>query len=174
MLFRSFVIEKLRAQVTIDAASVSIWGDSFAENNANRRIAVPLRIDEEPAHSEPLGPALALLSALFDDKLKAIVASGGLVSIRSVLDSQFVHLPHDFVMPRALLAGDLSDIAQTIAPRPIRLDRMVDGTNRPAKKEVIEKEWSRVRQAFKKHGRESSLSVNLNEGVGDWLIRYAK
>jgi dienelactone hydrolase len=169
-----FVIAKLRAQVTIDAASVSIWGDSFAENNANRRIAVPLRIDEEPAHSEPLGPALALLSALFDDKLKAIVASGGLVSIRSVLDSQFVHLPHDFVMPRALLAGDLSDIAQTIAPRPIRLDRMVDGTNRPAKNEAIEKEWSRVRQAFKKHGRESSLSVNLNEGVGDWLIRYAK
>jgi cephalosporin-C deacetylase-like acetyl esterase len=164
------VIAKLRAQSSIDGSNVSVWGDSFAKNNANRRIAVPLRIDEEPAHSEPLGPALALFVALFDDKIKAVAASGSLISIRSVLDSQFVHVPHDFVVPQALMAGDLRDIALAVAPRSLRVERMVDGTNRPVTPQAIEQEWSRVRLAYKDKN-EARLSINEKDSIAEWLIQ---
>lgn len=168
------VIATLRAQATIDGQRVSLWGESFAKNNANRRIAVPLRIDEEPARSEPLGSALVLLAALFDNKINAVVASGGLVSIRSVLDSQFVHLPHDFVIPRALMAGDLSDIAAAVAPRPIRIEKMVDGTNRPASGPAIDQEWSRVRQAYESQDSAQRVSINEQDSTIEWLIKQLR
>ena len=164
------VISVLRAQPSIDRNNVSLWGDSFAKDNSQRRIAVPMETDEEPSHSEPLGPALALLAALFDDEIKAVSASGGLISIRSVLDSPFVYVPHDFVAPGSLTAGDLSDIVQAIADRSVRLDRLVDGTNRPATPDSIEREYARASQAYARANRDSSFSVGDSGSVADWLL----
>jgi hypothetical protein len=165
------VMQWLRTRSDIDGASIAVWGDSFANvNGPDRRVDIPLGIDDEPDHSEPLGATVALLAGLCDDKLKAVVARGGLVSVRSVLASPFVHVPHDFVVPGLLTAGDLSDIAGAIAPRPLRIEGLVDGTNRRA--ESLQ-EWQTASTAYA-HSPENFV-IEMDAGkpsdAADWLIR---
>jgi cephalosporin-C deacetylase-like acetyl esterase len=137
------LVEWLRTLDEVDGERIAVWGDSFAPvNPPGRSVAVPLGIGDEPDRSEPLGAALSLLAALFDSQIKAVLARGGLVSMRSVLDSQFVHLPHDFVIPGALTAGDLPDVAAALGSASVRVDGLVDGTNRRASPELARNEWS--------------------------------
>src|SRR4029077_5564106 len=78
----------------------------------------------------PLGGQLALLGALFDDRVKAVHVHGGLAAFRSLLDSPFLHVPHDAVVPGALTAGALPDVTAALVPRPVRLEGLVGGLNR--------------------------------------------
>ena len=111
------VLRWLRTVPEIDAKRIGVWGDSFApENGPERRLDVPLGIGEELPSAEPLGPLLALLAALFEDDVAAVVARGGLIAFRSTLQSQFVCIPHDVVVPGLLTAGDVSDLAAGLAP----------------------------------------------------------
>lgn len=155
----------------IDGKRIAVWGESLAEvNGADRRIAVPLGIDEEPAHSEPLGPMLALLAAVFEPDVRVVLASGGLVSLRSVLDSQFVWLPHDAVVPGALTAGDLADLGAAIAPRPLRVDSLVTGLNQRAGAEAIQTEWQVARDSYAARKASKKLKlVSEEESAARWL-----
>jgi hypothetical protein len=136
------LVEWLRTLKEVDGEQIAVWGDSFAQvNPPERNVAVPLGIGDEPDHSEPLGAALSLLAALFDSQIKAVMARGGLVSMRSVLDSQFVHVPYDFVIPGALTAGDLPDVAAALGSASVRVDGLVDGKNHRASSELIRIEW---------------------------------
>ena len=145
------VINWMRSYSPIDADRIAVWGDSFAPvNAADRRVDVPLRIDNEPDHSEPLGATLALLAGVFDERLACVVARNGLVSIRSILDSQFVYVPHDFVVPGALIAGDMCDLAVAIhQTRPIHIDGLVDGTNRRVNQDDVDHEWAIARPDYR-------------------------
>ena len=90
---------------------------------------------------------------------KAIVARGGLVSYRSVLDGPFVHVPHDALPIDVFRAGDLPDVWAHLAPKPLRLEGLVDGTNRRVTGERLEngtatrqgglfQRWSIVKEDF--------------------------
>lgn len=126
------VLALLRSWRMFDNKRIALWGDSFAKMNPkDRNVAVPLRIDNEPDHSEPLGHLLVLLTALFEDDIKAIVSNrGGLVSFRSVLDSQHVYIPHDSVVPGAIEAGDIPLLASVSGP--FFCSGLVTGENKPA------------------------------------------
>lgn len=142
------VIKWLRNHSQINPDKVGVWGDSFAPvNSLDRRVDVPLRIDNEPDHSEPLGATLALLAGAFDERLALVVARNGLVSIRSILDSQFVYVPHDFIVPGALTAGDLPDLATAIhqSKRHVHIEGLVDGTNRRVTDKMCRQEWAAAR-----------------------------
>jgi dienelactone hydrolase len=166
------ILGRLSHHSLIDGDRIAVWGESLAEvNPPNRRTAVPLGIDEEPAHSEPLGPTLALLAAAFEPDIDVVLARGGLVSIRSVLDSQFVYLPHDFVVPGALSAGDLCDLGSAIAPRPLRIEGAVTGLNQLATQEAVEKEWQPAKDSYA--AEKASKSLELSAGTRSavqWLI----
>src|SRR5581483_459406 len=115
----------------IDATRVALWGDSLAPvNPADRDLKVPLDADKQPDIAEPLGGLLALFGALYEDDVKAVYARGGLVGYRSVLNSPFVYVPHDIIVPGALTAGDLCEVSAGLYPRPQRLEGLVDGLNR--------------------------------------------
>ena len=119
----------LRERDDIDPGQISLWGDSFARVNApDAIVGRPLDLTQ-PAQAEPLGGILALVTGLFDDRLEAIVARGGLVSYRSLLASPFVHVPADVIVPGALTAGDLPDIARVLGLRAVVRD-VVDGVDR--------------------------------------------
>ena len=136
------LIAWLRAQEGIDGRRIAVWGDSFAVvHPPQRNLSVPFGIDDEPEPCEPIGAALSLLAGLFDARIQAVLARGGLVSMRSLLDSQFVHIPHDFVIPGVLAAGDLADLAASLAPASVRVDGLVDGTNRRASSALVKVEW---------------------------------
>lgn len=164
------VVHWLRTRPDIDSESIAVWGDSFAQvNAADRRIDVPLGIDDEPEHSEPLGATLALLAGLYDDDIKAVVARGGLVSVRSVLASPFIYLPHDFVVPGLLTAGDLPDVAAAIAPRRLLVEGLVDGTNRRA--DSLQ-EWQTASAAYALSPGRLIVAIDAREPVdaAQWLI----
>jgi dienelactone hydrolase len=144
----------------LDARRVALWGDSLAPVNApDRDLKVPLDADKQPDLAEPLGGLLALFGALFEDDVKAVYVRGGLDGYRSVLQSQFVYVPHDIIVPGALTAGDLCDVAAALSPRPLRLEAMVDGLNRRVKLNALEKTYGPARIAYGDGQPQSALRL---------------
>lgn len=125
------VLKYLRGRRDVDSKRIALWGDSFANANPPERdFHVPRHMDDRPRWSEPLGGLLALLGALYEDDVCAVYVRGGLSDFQSVVAEQFVYIPHDVVIPGVLTFGDLPDLAAAVAPRPLRLDDLVDGFNR--------------------------------------------
>ena len=123
------VLAWLRTRTDVDGARVALWGDSFASANT-AGFADPLIGEERPPHqSEPLGALLGMFGALFEDDVKAVVARGGFAGYQALLRDRFCYVPHDAVVPGALTAGDLADVALSLASRPLRLEALVDGRN---------------------------------------------
>ena len=78
------------------------------------------------------------------------LVSGGLVSFRSLLDSQFVHVPYDAVVPGALTVGDVADIVAALAPTTeVTLSGMVDGLNRRVSAKDAEAAFAVARKAYR-------------------------
>jgi pimeloyl-ACP methyl ester carboxylesterase len=107
-----------------------LWGDSFAPvNKADADLGAPLDA-KQPHQAEPAGALVALLTALYEDDVRGVYVRGGLVSYQSLLDSPFLHVPHDALLPGVLTIGDLPDLVTLLSPRPVRLDGLVDSLNR--------------------------------------------
>ena len=144
------VLRYLRGRAEIDPARVGLWGDSFAPvNPPDRDVRVPLDADRLPDQAEPLGWLLMLFAALYEDDIHAVYGFGGLVSYHSVLRSPFCYVPHDVIIPGALTAGDLGDVAAVLAPRPLRLEGSVDGLNRRAGAEALAEALVPARTAYR-------------------------
>jgi len=124
------VLTYLRSRSDLAAKRAGLWGDSFASVNApERRFEIPLEADGQPTLSEPLGGLAALFAAFYEPDVAAVYVRGMLTGYRSLLDSAFVFVPYDALIPGALTAGDLPDVAAALGPR-IRLEGLVDGFNR--------------------------------------------
>jgi dienelactone hydrolase len=124
------VLKYLRTRPGVDPARIALWGDSTAPvNPPEANPAVPLDVEEQPALAEPMGALVALLGALYEEEIRAVHMSGGLVDFASVLRSPFLAIPHDAVVPGALEAGDLPAIVEALG-RPVRQEQRVDGLNR--------------------------------------------
>src|SRR5262249_5784398 len=78
---------------------------------------------------------------LYEDDVRAVYVRGGLESYQSILRSPFLYVPHDVIVPGALTASDLNDVADAVAPRPVRLEALVDGVNRPASLESLRRTY---------------------------------
>jgi hypothetical protein len=132
------VLQYLRSRKDVDSASVALWGDSFAPvNPAGKDLAAPLDAAKLPPSSEPLGGLVVLFTALLENEkdVRAVYSHRSLVSFQSLLESPYVYVPHDVIIPGAISAGDLPLVAQALAPRKVRLVGQVDGQNRLVKPE---------------------------------------
>jgi dienelactone hydrolase len=127
------VLAHLSKDERVNPKRITLWGDSFAPVHSRKdKVAVPLDASDLPPPCEPLGGLLALLGGLFEEEVHAIYIHGGLTGYQSLLDSPFIYVPHDVIIPGVLTAGDLEDVAAALAPRPLRLEALVDGLNRRA------------------------------------------
>jgi hypothetical protein len=126
--FRS-VLRYLRTRLDLDPARIALWGDSFAPVNPPGFPDPLLGEEEPPAPSEPLGGLLALFGALYEEGIAAVAARGTLAGYLSVLENVYCYVPHDAIVPGALTAGDLCDVAAALVPCPLRLEGLVDGRN---------------------------------------------
>lgn len=143
------VIRYLGTRPEIDRGRVALWGDSFAAANPrDRNLAVPLDAAQLPPVAEPLGAMAVLLTALFEDDVRAVCARGGLVGFQSLLESPFVYVPHDCIVPGAVSVGDLSEVACALAPRPLLLAELVDGQNRSLTSDEAGVALASVKQAY--------------------------
>jgi dienelactone hydrolase len=167
------VLRYLRRRPDLDGMRVALWGDSFAPvNAAGRRLEVPPDVAKQPDQAEPLGGLLALLGALFEDDARAVYVRGGLVGYQSLLNSPFFYVPHDVLVPGALTAGDLPDVAAALAPRPLRLDGLVDGRNQRVRAEFLAAWYDPTLAAYQRAGATGrlQLEVNLDDNPARWLV----
>jgi dienelactone hydrolase len=173
------VLAFLRERATFDPARIALWGDSFAPvNSPDDNLQVPLDADKLPDQAEPLGGLLTLFGALNDDKVKVVYAHGGLGSYLSVLESPFSYLPHDAVVPGALTAGDLADVAAALAPRSLRLEGLVDGLNRRLSTDRLTEIYRTTRAGYQDAKAADRFSVQAeplsDERLADWFIQHLK
>ena len=80
------------------------------------------------------------------------------MSFESVLESPFVYIPHDVVIPGAIPAGDLPDVAAALQVQG-HFDQMVDGDNQLASAES-------VYPSGNAHLSFSDIKMN----AADWLV----
>jgi hypothetical protein len=102
---------------------------------------------------------------LYEDQVTAVACRGGLVSFVSVLEDRFCQIPQDIIVPGILEVTDLGEIVASIAPRPVLLEKLVNGLNKKVHLSTMEKEYGT---------RESN--VILREDAGDpsiaaWLSK---
>jgi hypothetical protein len=172
------VLRHLRSRGDLDARRVALWGDTFSPPNPKgRNLAVPLGVDDFPDLAEPLGGLLALFGALFEDDVRAVTVRGGLTGYHSILQSPFCYVPHDALVPGALSAGDLCDMAAALAPRPLRLEGLVDGLNREVPPDVLAQTQGPVLAAYGALGAESRLELGGAEGMepaARWILRQLR
>jgi hypothetical protein len=169
------VLKYLRTRKEVGAERIVLWGDSLAPANAaDRNLKVPLDADKQPDLAEPLGGLLALFGALFEDDVQAVYVRGGLTGYQSVLGSQFVYIPHDVVVPGALMAGDLCDVAAALAPRPLRLEGMVDGLNRVVKAEALASAYAPTRAAYGDAKLQLSDEPSSAAAAARWVLDNLK
>jgi dienelactone hydrolase len=166
----------LRGRTDLDAGRTALWGDNFAPvNAADADLAVPLDADPFPHIGEPLGGLLALFGALYEDDVKAVYVRGGLSSYKSYLQSPFCYLPYDAIVSGALTQGDLCDAAAGLAPRPLRMERMIDGMDREVLADVLNKAYETARGAYRDLKAESRLQLGGEQSADDspprWLLR---
>jgi dienelactone hydrolase len=131
------VLAYLARRPDIDPDRISLWGDSFAPVNPEHIVpyeSFSRGLGPRPLHqAEPLGALLALFTAGFEDRIRAVVARGGLSSFLSVLEDRFCYVPLDVIVPGILEAADIPEVIAALAPRPVLVEGTVDGRNRPAK-----------------------------------------
>lgn len=170
------VIRYLGTRTDIDRLRIAVWGDSLAPANpSGEDIRVPYQTNRSPHLSEPTAALLALLAGLFEEDVAAVNAAGGLYAYQSVLDSPFLYLPADAIVPGLLTVADVADIVAALPPMPVRLERMVDGQNRPAPDKTVHEAFVLARQTYREDG---ALIVATHEdsraSAEKWLIRQVQ
>jgi hypothetical protein len=172
------VLRYLGKRGDVDAGRLALWGDSFSPANPKGRdLAVPLGVDESPDFAEPLGGLQAMFAALFDDGVRAVYVRGGLSGYHSLLQGPFCYVPRDAAVPGALTAGDLCDVVAALAPRPLRLEALVDGLNREVPASMLFQTQGPVLATYRALGAEARLQVGGADGMepaARWIIRQLK
>jgi dienelactone hydrolase len=167
------VLAYLKQRPGLDSRRIAVYGDSFADSNAlDANLAVPLGLETMPKQSEPLGGLLSLLLTLFEDDVRAVYVSRGLVSYSSILNSPFCYLPFDVVVPGAIEAGDLPLLAAALTPRAVMLEGLVDGENRLVPEDMAREIYAPAIEAYKNHERLFVINpkVSQPEVKVDWLL----
>src|SRR5262249_17898167 len=164
----------------LDSQRIGVWGDSFVSANP-----LHLSLDELPQwqvgpdierQAEPLGGLLAVLSGLYEDRVRAVAVQNGLVSYLSIFDDRFVYVPQDIIVPGILEVGDLPDVTAALAPRPLLLEGLVDGRNRSVPEAALQQQLEPLFAAYKKASvaapvirlRQSDKSLALTE----WFLEH--
>jgi dienelactone hydrolase len=166
------VVEWLRGHFRIDRRRIALWGDSFTPPlAADAAFKYPRRIDNRPAESDPMGSLVVLLAALADEEIRAIYAYGGIVSYQSVLESPFVQLPHDCIVPGVFQTGDLPELVAALAPRPVKLEGLVDGVNRTVTEDRLKVTYARANDRYNVEDAAEKLAIHPDRtSPAEWLV----
>lgn len=170
------VIGWLRGHFRVDRNRIALWGDSFTPPlAADAAFKYPRRIDNRPPESDPMGSLVVLLAALAEEDIRAVYAHGGIVSYLSVLESPFVQLPHDCVVPGVFETGDLPELVAALAPRPLRLEGLVDGVNRIVTADKLKATYARAIERYEADDAGKMLSIQPERSSpAEWLMEQLK
>jgi hypothetical protein len=108
------------------------------------------------------GPA-ALHAAALEPRIKRLTLEGALVSWSAVVRTPVSHDQLTNVVPGALAAYDLPDLAAAVAPRPLTIRNPADPTGKPLARAAADDAYRPVRAAYAKAGAEKQLVVTAGE-----------
>jgi hypothetical protein len=149
----------------VDATRIGLWGDSFAPLN-EPDFTDPLLGEGNAQLAEPAGGLLALLGAVFEPDVRAVLSCRSLPSPGWLLNSRYLHVPHDAVVPGVLRASDPLAIAAVLPPESVRTAEPVSARNTAADPPV------RGTVLFRREERELGLRPHQDRATasyGDWL-----
>jgi len=169
------VLRYLASRSDLEARRVAFWGDSFAETNP-RELLLDQSLLQQPGprplhQAEPLGALLSLLTALYEENVSVVAARGGLVSYLSALSDRFTYVPQDTIVPGILEAADIADVIAALVPRPVRIERAVDGRSRPLTMSELRRELAIALAAYR--GAPSNLVLE-EESSPAYLAAWLK
>jgi cephalosporin-C deacetylase-like acetyl esterase len=164
------VLRYLRTRSDADPARFALWGDSFAPVNPPGFPDPLLGEEEPPLYSEPLGGLLALFGALYEEGIAAVAAWGTLAGYLAVLGDTYCYVPHDAIVPGALTAGDLCDVAAALAPCPLRLEGLVDGCNCRLPEAEVRRSFEPTIRAYHAAGGELMIRAEPASDLAVWLL----
>src|SRR5262249_52143621 len=168
------VLAYLRERKDVDAKRIALWGDAFAPtNSADTNFKIPRNADTWPRGPEPLGGLLALFGALYEDDIRAVYLAGGLSTYHGVLTHFAVLIPHSASVPGALFAGDIPDLAGGLAPRPLRLEALVDQQNRLVSAAELKKAYEPAVQGYAAMPQALSFGETRSSAAA-WLLGQLK
>jgi len=163
------VLRYLESRTDLDGRRVAVWGESFADVNPQVYVDPPMQTKQDPELAQPLGAHLALLAALYEDNVRAVLARGGLTGFSAVMEGPACHLVLDAIVPQVLEAGDLADVAAALAPRPLRIEAAVDGRNRLATPKRVQADYAPARAAYGSTSDRLHLSPSPSGETAAWL-----
>jgi hypothetical protein len=163
------VLRYLRTRPELDGTRLALWGDSVSSVNEAPFEDQPEASGKWPQDVRPLGGLAALLGALFEDGVRAVVVRRGLVAFEATLGAHFCYIPHDTVVPGALTAGDLSDVAAALAPLPLRFEGLLDGRACPVSEADLRRWLDPTLRAYAGQMDRLVLLPSLGAEAGAWL-----
>jgi len=104
------------------------------------------------------GPA-ALHATALEPRIKRLTLEDTLVSWSAAVRTPISYNQLTNVVPGALAAYDLPDLAATVAPRPLTIHKPVDSTGRPLTREATSAAYQIVRSAYAKAGAEKQFII---------------
>ena len=124
-----------------------------------QRVRDILSIVDGDVHLVGVGAAapVALHAAALDPRIRELTLEGMVISWSAVARTPISRNQLTNVVPGALEAYDLPDLAATIAPRPLTIRDPVDAAGKPVTQAELEAVYARVRAAYKAAGAEKSL-----------------
>ncbi|MDB5335996.1 MAG: hypothetical protein JWN70_1615 [Planctomycetaceae bacterium] len=164
------VVKCLRSDSRIDGKRLALWGDSFAPvNPPELELAIPEGIDKSPVSVEPLGGLLSLLTALYEDDVRAVAVHHGLSSYASVLTGPRTYLPQEMLIPDAIGHGDISALLAGIAPTPVRMWELRNGMNQSVADESLPMLYADVVKTYAGTNALLQLGRQTEQGLADWF-----
>jgi dienelactone hydrolase len=138
------VLRYLAAREDLDAKKTVLWGDSTAKLNQHEDF-LDQSVLQQPGPAtmyiaEPMGGLLAMLSGLYEQDIRAVVATRSLISYASVLKDRFAYVSQDAIVPGILESADISDIIAALGARGVRIEGAVDGRNRAMARADMQRE----------------------------------
>jgi dienelactone hydrolase len=168
------VMRYLGTRPELDAGRLALWGDSFAPVNVDPFRDPPQDSADAPHEAQPVGGLLALLGALYEPGVRAVAVRRGLVGFGAVLDAPFCYVPHDVIVPGALTAGDLCDVAAALVPRPVRLEGLVGGRNCVVEEVQLRRALEPALAAYRDHPDRLVLTAGISDEAAAWLAASLK
>jgi len=90
------------------------------------------------------------------------------------LEEPFVYQPADSIIRGMLRIADLPDIVAALAPRPLRMEYLVDGCNRQANRKQAEETYHLARAAYARAKKPDRLSIEVEkasvEKISQWFL----
>lgn len=172
------VVAYLRKRSDIDFRRIALWGDSFAPSNPRHLFLDELQWEGGPQiqyQAEPLGAHLVLLAALHEGGIHVVAAQGGLAGTSQYWSTRLLMSRWTLWCLAFSRSATLPISPPPFAPRPLLMERLVNGRNVLLSSAEAEQALSPARQAYRQSRAAERLTIRAEAGepdVASWLITH--